>query len=111
MESNIKVIKTTNKYEAHLKTSLTYGESKQIQAPILNATSFSPTSGQASEISGAVIYETNKVAVNIVLKKLIDPQGQELSASIESLDNLPQEDGEEIFTAINEITSPKKKAN
>lgn len=105
-------LKTTNGYTAVISNWMTYGQYMLLQNILTGAMSVDPTTGTVKELNASVINEANVQAFKMLLIKLTDPNGNEISEPGKAMDDLPAQDGIEIMEEINKIwvnTSPSKK--
>lgn len=97
--------KTTSGYTAHLKTELSYGEFIEIQKVLIGSMKFDIEKRKVEDFSPSAIFDSNKKAVEFIVKKLVLPDGKESNNIVQSIYEMPRGDGIQLTARINEITS------
>ena len=102
-----KEIKTSNGFVATLKSFLTFGEYNRIQQAITSSINFNKDA-QVDNIKGDFLLAAQEVTLQILLLKLINPNGNVLETPEKAINDIPVTDGKEIMEAINAITNEAK---
>lgn len=109
-----KIITTSNGYQVTLAPFLTYDQFIEMQKIWTrdvvidpndkdeNGVVKSPTPGK---IPANLIYEANKMAVSFLVKKIVDPKGNEVQRENISALPVPPADGADIMEAINKLSN------
>lgn len=100
-----KTIKLSN-CEVDIIAFLTWGEKEEIQSVILSGVNVSQDG--LNGFNPASIRESKYKAFEVCIKEIRE-NGQVKSFSREWIDNLPAEDGDYLYSQIDEVTNPKKK--
>lgn len=111
MEKETKTIELSN-CKVEIITRLTWGQQEQIRAAMLEGMRVSDVreqEKQSLEMNPAVLVKAKYKALELCVKKIISGNGKEVAYSKEWMDNLSVDDGDTLFTAVNEVTSNFKK--
>jgi hypothetical protein len=94
-------------YKVELKDSITWGESKDIQDSMLKDVEVD-VRGQMKGFSIGAMREAVYKTLEIIITKITDNNGKEVSFSRDWMDNLPIEDGDKLEDYTNKYISKKK---
>jgi len=83
---------------------LTTGDSRKLQRLLLEKGKFDPQTGDIVDLPVSVFLEMQDAAANILIKEIKDGKGGSMSFTQDWLDNLPIQDGNKVYDALNEIT-------
>lgn len=103
-------------YEVDIKDSLTWGDKEQIQAEYTKGIKFSSNINKMSKADQDMPIEFDaSVTINAKYKLLevsiveIRKGDNKIDFTKEWMDNLPIEDGDKLFEAVNSLQNAKKK--
>ena len=106
-EREIRTIKLSNDVEVDIITYLTWGEKEDLQAVMLGQSKMQATEKSPSlEFSGSAIGEARNKLLEISVKA-VRINGVETKYSREWMRNLRAEDGETIYSAVDELSKKK----
>ena len=110
MEKQIKLEESG--YTAHLKQTITFGEHQEMQAVLLSAAKgqLNPKTQQVNaEFDAAVTIDWTYAKMTIMVTKLVDKDGKEITANLEAMKALPMGDGQALEKEIDIILEAIKK--
>lgn len=91
---------------------LTWGQQERIREAMMGGIkvqSLTDKEKQSLDFDTAVLSKAKYKTLEICIKKITLTDGTEVPYTPEWMDNLTVEDGDKLFEAVNEVTSPKKK--
>jgi hypothetical protein len=94
-------------YKVELKDSITWGESKDIQDAMLKDIEVDAR-GQIKGLSMSAMREAVYKTIEIIVIKITDKEGKEVSFSREWMNSLSTDDGNKLEDYANEFISKKK---
>lgn len=100
------------KYKVEVRDQLTWGMQEQIREAMLGGIrigGMSDKEKQNLELDTSVLTKAKYKALEICVTKITDETGKVIEYSKDWMDNLSIEDGDKLYEAVNEITSPAKK--
>lgn len=107
-------LKTPSGYTITIKSDLTYGQFNELTQMIAGEMKFDVQTKQliSSEVEGKIVFAAQEKAKEMLIVKIVDPQGNEVTNKIEAINEMPREDGEMITKEVNRIREksqlPKK---
>src|SRR5262245_38298935 len=103
------IITTPSGYEVHLKDYLSFGEKRQLEKLIASRVMVKTDGSQKVDIApveGSINYDMQDMAFGFLVLKVVK-DGQELTANLyDEIMSWREADGQAVFNAINEVTSP-----
>lgn len=108
-------LKTPGGYTVTIKPELTYGQYIQLQRIFAADMKFNPETKLpvSSDLEGISLLDSQAKAMEFLVVKIVDPQGNEVTNIPGALENMSQSDGQIIADKVNEIYGkvllPKKK--
>lgn len=96
---------TPSGYKASLKKELTYGEFVEVQKTMMAGMKVNIQNQSIEDFSPIVMYDSNKKALEFMVKKLLYPDGRLSENVAQTVFEMPQRDGEALTKRINEITA------
>lgn len=94
-------------YTVEVKDSITWGDGKDIQDVILKDVQVDAR-GQMKGVSSGALREATYKTLEIVVEKITDKDGNEISFSKEWMNGLPIEDGNKLEDHANQYIAKKK---
>jgi TRAP-type uncharacterized transport system substrate-binding protein len=94
-------------YKVELKDSITWGESKDIQDAMLKDIEVDAR-GQIKGLSMSAMREAVYKTIEIIVIKITDKEGKEVSFSREWMNSLSIDDGNKLEDYANQFISKKK---
>ena len=91
---------------------LTWGQQERIREAMMGGIKvqgLSDKEKQSLDFDTSVLSKAKYKTLEICIKKITLADGKEVPYTNEWMDNLSVEDGDKLFEAVNEVTSPKKK--
>lgn len=108
-------LKTPGGYTVTIKPELSYGQFIQLQHIFADTMKYNPETKLPvnSELEGKALLESQAKAMEFLVVKILDPQGNEVTNIAGALESLTQSDGQMISDKVNEIWGkaqlPKKR--
>jgi len=100
--------KTPSGYIATIKSEISYGEFIDLQKAITKSVSVNIDdikNPKLGAVDASIVYERNAKALEIMVKKLVYPNGEESTNIPQTIYEMPRRDGDSLMAKINEITS------
>lgn len=98
-------LKTPNGYTVVLKDvkDLTFRDKRAIQKTIMASMKVSAIDPSKTELTASGIFEAQDEILKLVLKRIVDNQGQEVSGNLFDfiMDKMPEKDGDFIYEKVN----------
>lgn len=108
----MRTISLSNGTLVEIVEKITWGIQEELRAIILGgvkATGLASKDNQSMELDMTVTLKAKYKALELCVKKITDSNGKIVQYSKEWMDNLSVEDGDVLFNAVNELTTPSKK--
>ena len=108
-------IKTPGGYTVTIKPELSYGQFIQLQHIFADTMKYNAETKLpvSSDLEGKALLESQAKAMEFLVVKILDPQGNEVTNIAGALGDMSQSDGQLISDKVNEIWGkaqlPKKK--
>lgn len=105
-------VKTSQNYTVYLSSEFTIYQYRQVQRVITSSVRVDPISGKPQEFTGDIMQMASDKALELLVVKVTDPQGNTVPNPIEVIHNFNIEDGLKVYDKVDEITQqalPTKK--
>src|SRR5947209_2665048 len=107
MQADTIEITTPSGYKVTIKSFLTFGERRQIQRVYAKYSHYDQTGTPI--MSGEGVYEAGDLAVSLLVKRILDPQSNDITGKnpLQTILSFRDElDARAIYTAIDDIRNP-----
>lgn len=105
-------MKLTN-YKVDIKDALTWGDKEQIQAEFTKGVKMTGKASQGEdmpvEFDASVTLQAKYKLLELAIEKIEDNDGNEVEFSKDWMNELPVEDGDKLYEAVDSLRNSKKK--
>src|SRR3990172_1184628 len=105
-------IKTASGYLVTIREELNYGQFLELQKTYASLAKIDIDTQKITEINPVGAIDSQSKAIELVVVKIIDPSGKELTDLVQAVTEMPIQDGKQISEACNKIANeasiPKK---
>lgn len=95
-------------YNVEIRESLTWGDKEKVQSEMLKGMKMSGARADNINFDASAMLEGKYKLLELAITKIEDKEGNEINFSRDWMDNLPAEDGDKLYEAVEVLHNVKK---